>query len=103
MLRIAVVPFEQQVELPASVLRDARLHARTEYRSQKKVLLRKLRAKKLVEAYPDCGVLLDLDAYIDDPPFPDALSISDFIEAAFADFDAIKPTALESFDGRLIE
>ncbi len=53
-----------------------------------------LKAKKKIEHYPQFGVLLDLDAYIEDPPYPDDLSISDFVTTAFEDFCRVKQTVL---------
>jgi hypothetical protein len=45
---------------------------------------------------PQFGLLLDLDAYIEDPPFPDDLTIGGFIATAFGDFGPVKEVALEA-------
>jgi hypothetical protein len=43
--------------------------------------------------------LLDFDAYIDEPPFPDGLSVSDFVGNAAKDFEKLKPIVLTSNPG----
>ena len=45
-----------------------------------------LKAQKVVSSIPQFGVLLDLDAYIEDPPYPDALTISKFVSDSEEDF-----------------
>ncbi|MFO7901634.1 MAG: hypothetical protein R6U98_03145 [Pirellulaceae bacterium] len=103
MLRIAVAPFEQQVQLPPSVIRAAKAKAyRQETEKQRgpgidkrrRILIDQMKAKKTIAHYPQFGILLDLDAYVEDPPYPDDLSVSDFIAAAFDDFQHVKQTAL---------
>jgi hypothetical protein len=110
MLRVAVVPFEQNIELPPSVVQAAKLKThrvrsgeeRDKYRTKaaryrrKRALLDKLKAERTIKSYPQFGVLLDLDAYIEDPPFPDDLSISDFVSNAVDDFAQVKPIVLSS-------
>ena len=96
MLRIAVAPFEQQVDLPPSVFRAAREKAKDRSHDQKQVLIDKLRAKKMISHYPQFGVLLDFDAYIEDPAYPDNLSVSDFITNSFEDFQNTREVVLEA-------
>ena len=100
MLRIAVAPFEQQVELPPSLIRAAKIQAKREPRGQRQKRIDAMKAKKRIEHYPHFGVLLDLDAYIEDPPYPDDLSISDFISTAFGDFREISRTVLTAANER---
>jgi hypothetical protein len=57
-------------------------------------MIDKLKAAKKIKHFPQFGILLDLDAYIEDPPYPDDLSVSDFIAAAFDDFEQVKQTVL---------
>lgn len=94
LVRVAVAPFEQQVDLPASVVQAARERARDYKKGQHQVALAKLRAEKTIESYPHFGVLLDMDAYIEDPPFPTPLSASDFVSKATEDFDKMQPVVL---------
>jgi len=94
MLRIAVAPFEQEVDVAPSLIRAAKARARDHNREQKKVMLDRMKAEKKIKHYPQFGVLLDLDAYIEDPPYPDDLGVSDFIAAAFDDFGKVKQTVL---------
>ena len=94
MLRVAVSPFEQQVTLPSSLIRTAKKKARYEPQQQQKVLIDQLKADKKIKSYPQFGILLDLDAYIEDPAFPHSLSVSDFIADAFADFTEVKKVVL---------
>jgi len=100
MARIALAPFEQAIDLPPSVVRAAKTKAR-DHRGEKgarKVLIDKLKAERMIRNYPQFGVLLDLDAYIEDPPFPDELSVSDFVANAAGDFENIKQVVLTKSD-----
>jgi len=96
MLRIAVAPFEQQVDLPPSVFRAARAKARDLPRNQRQVRIDKHKAEKRIRHYPQFGLLLDFDAYIEDPPYPDELSVSDFIANSFEDFHNTRRVVLEA-------
>ncbi len=96
MLRIAVAPFEQQVDLPPNVLRAARARAKDHPRGQRQVLIDQQKAKKTIGHYPQFGLLLDFDAYIEDPPYPDELSVGDFITSSFDDFRNAKEVVLEA-------
>ena len=98
MLRIAVAPFEQTVNIPDSVVAAARTRARDHWKAQKQVLLDQLKADKIVKSFPRFGLLLDLDTYIEDPPFPDDLSISDFIARSNEDSEVIKKAVLAESD-----
>ncbi len=100
MLRIAVAPFEQHVELPPSLIRAAKTQAKRESHGQRQKRIDAMKAKKRIEHYPHFGVLLDLDAYLEDPPYPDNLPVSDFISTAFEDFDKMGRTVLASANGR---
>jgi len=100
MLRIAVAPFEQQVELPPSLIRSAKVQANKEAHAQRQKRIDALKAQKKISHYPHFGVLLDLDAYLEDPPYPDGLSISDFITRASEDFRDIQRTVLTAADDR---
>lgn len=111
MLRVAVAPFEQQVDLPPSLIRATKLKAYKQATEspgergpgidkRRQVLIDKLKSQKRVEHYPQYGVLLDLDAYIEDPPYPDHLSVSDFLATAFEDFNDVKRTILAAGNNR---
>lgn len=95
-LRIAVSSFEQQIRLSPSILRTARTEASRLPKDQREARVDRIRAKKKIDSYPLFGVLLDLDAYLEEPPIPGDLSVSDFIGRAFDDFQEIKPAALAS-------
>lgn len=96
MLRIEVAPFEQQVELPPSVIRNSRIKTRSiEGNKRKRTFLDRLKAEKVVRQFPQFGLLLDLDAYIEEPPYPQ-LSISDFMSSVWADFAQVKKTVLSA-------
>lgn len=107
MVRIAVAPFEQQVDLPPSLIRTAKVKAykqKTDRPSgpgrdpgldrRRRILIDQMKAEKKIAHYPQFGVLLDLDAYIEDPPYPNDLSVSDFIATAFEDFNQLRRTVL---------
>jgi hypothetical protein len=95
MLRIAVAPFEQQINLSPSLIAAARLKAREKWADQRKVRLQAMKAKKVIKSYPALGIMLDLDAYIEDPPFPGELSCHDFVDQAVDDFGDIRNVVLQ--------
>jgi hypothetical protein len=95
-VRVAIAPFEQQVNLPASVIRAAKQKARNQSAGQRKAQIDKLKAQKMVSSFPQVGVLLDMDAHIEDPPYPDALTISKFVSESEEDFRELKSMILES-------
>jgi len=94
LLRIAVTPFEQPVNLPPNLIQAAKAKAKNHDKRQRSVMLDKMKADRTIKYYPQFGVLLDLDAYIEDPPYPDDLTVSDFIMNTFEDFEKIKKTVL---------
>jgi hypothetical protein len=107
MVRIAVAPFEQQIDLPPSLIRAAKVKAYKQKTDsppgpgrdpgmdrRRRILIDRMKAEKKIAHYPQFGVLLDLDAYIEDPPYPDDLSVSDFIATAFEDFIQLRRTVL---------
>jgi len=96
MLRIAVAPFEQHIDLPPSVLRAARTRPRDRSRGQRQAAIDRLKAERTIGHYPQFGLLLDFDAYIEDPPYPDELPVSDFISNSFEDFQKTKKVVLET-------
>jgi len=95
MVRAAVAPFEQQVNLPKSVYTQARKQAWKESRGQRQARLDSLKAKRTIEAYPQFGLLTDLDAYVEDPPYPDNLGVSQFILQAEQRFEEVTERILE--------
>ena len=53
------------------------------------MLIQKLKAQKAIKAYPAAGMMIDLDAYIEDVPYPEQVSARTFVEEAMGDFDVI--------------
>lgn len=109
MLRVAVAPFEQQVDLPPSLVRATKIKAykqATETQRnpgidrRRQILIDKLKSQKKVDSYPQFGVLLDMDAYIEDPPYPNHLSVSDFLATAFEDFGDIRGPILAAIESK---
>ncbi|MGW8257826.1 MAG: hypothetical protein ACWGMZ_10110, partial [Thermoguttaceae bacterium] len=66
MIRTAVAPFEQQVNLAPSIINAARTRAREHWKDQKNILIQKLKAEKKVKSFPPLGIMMDMDAYIED-------------------------------------
>ncbi len=95
MLRAAVSPFEQDVNLPPSVIRAAKVKAHAKPKNQRQILIDKLKAEKRINHYPQFGVLVDFDAYVEDPIF-DEPSVSDFVASASMDFDKVEKIVLMS-------
>ncbi len=95
MVRVAATPFEQQVRVPPSVLAAARVESHKHGTGQDKLLIRKLKAQKAIKAFPSVGVMIDLDAYIDEEvPYPEQVSAHTFVEEAMGDFDVIRKAIL---------
>jgi hypothetical protein len=67
--------------------------ARDHSREQTNVLRQKLKAEKIIDSYPQYGVLSDRDAYLEDLPIS-GVSISDFINASYEDFAVVKKVVL---------
>jgi len=97
-LRIAVAPFEQQVNLPPGVIQAARAKARDHWKDQKDVIKAKLKAQHMIKHLPQYGLLLDLDASLEEPPYPDSISVSDFVTRAERDFRDLTPKILKALD-----
>jgi hypothetical protein len=89
LVRVAATPFEQQVHLAPSVEAAARAEPHKHGKGQHKLLIQKVRAQKAIKAYPAVGVMIDLDAYIEEVPYPAEVSARTFIEEAITDFDVI--------------
>ena len=95
MVRVAIAPFEQQINIAPSVLEAAKAKASHRYpKEQRSILLQKLKAKKAIKEYPAVGMMIDLDAYIEDPEYPDQLSAQTFVENAMEDFGTIRMKVL---------
>ncbi len=98
MVRVAVTPFEQQVNIAPSVLAAARQHARERWKDQRKVLIESLKAKRAIKAYPPLGIMVDMDAYIEDVPSAKQIPICQFVSGAMKDFGSIAQTILVEVD-----
>jgi len=94
MVRVAATPFEQQVRLAPSVLAAAKVESHKHEKGQDKLLIRKLKARKAITAFPAAGVMIDMDAYIEDAPYPEEISARTFVEGAMEDFDVIRDAVL---------
>ena len=97
MVRVAVAPFEQAIQLPENVIRAAKL-SKHDRQHDSRLLIDSLKAKKVVDTYPQFGLLADFDAYIEDPPFPDNLSVSDFVHSSATDIGKILDIVVEESD-----
>ncbi len=95
MVRFAVAPFEQSVNLSAGLIQAARVKAKDCSRNQKHVLLDGIKADRIVKSYPQFGILVDMDAFLEEPPYPDEVSASSFVASAFQSFSEIKKVLLE--------
>jgi hypothetical protein len=98
MVRVAVTPFEQQVNLAPSILAAARQRAREHWKDQRTVLIERLKAKKAIKAYPPLGIMVDMDAYIEDVPSAKQVPICQFVSGAMRDFDSIMQAILVEVD-----
>lgn len=94
MVRTAVSPFEQQINLAPSVLTAAKQKARSHWKDQKTVLIQKMKAEKAIKAYPNVGIMIDMDAFIEDVPYPAQVTAKTFVEEANRDFDVIRNAIL---------
>ena len=82
MRRIAVLPVEQAVQLDQKTLETAKQKARSFDRKQKQRLLEAERAKRRIHQYPLHSVLVDIDTFVEDPPYPGDMKVSTFIADA---------------------
>jgi hypothetical protein len=82
MARIAVAAVEQQIQIDPASVREAMTKARPPA-EQHKALLEKLKAEKRIKQYPQHAVLIDIDNFIDDPPYPKDLKITDFVADSY--------------------
>ena len=89
MVRVAATPFEQQIQLAPSVIAAAKVEAHKYWKDQRKVRIQKLKAQKAIRSYPSEGILIDLDAYIEEPPYPEQVTACTLIEEAGRDFNVI--------------
>jgi hypothetical protein len=94
LVRVAATPFEQQIHLAPSVIAAAKKEAHKHWKDQRKVLMQKMKAKKAIKAYPSLGIMIDMDAYIEEVPYPDQVSSRTFIEEATRDFELIREAIL---------
>lgn len=90
MLRVELSTFEQQIKLPPSVYESARKSTHKQPRGQREALIAKLKAEKRIKTYPTFGVVLDLDASIEDPLIPEFCDVASFIEASVESFEMVK-------------
>ena len=98
MVRVAATPFEQQVNLAPSLMVAARERAREHWKDQKQVLVQQLKAKKVIKAYPAVGVMVDMDACIEDLQSAQQIPICRFIDEAMNDFNTISKAILSEGD-----
>ncbi len=98
MVRVAVTPFEQQVNLAPSLLAAARQRAHEHWQDQRKVLIEKLKAQRAIKAYPSLGIMVDMDAYIEDVPSAKQIPICQFVNGATRDFGSIAQAILVEVD-----
>jgi hypothetical protein len=98
MVRIAVAPFEQHIAVAPSLIAAAKIKARESWTDQRKLRIQQLKAKKRIESYPQQGIMIDLDAYIEEPPFRRSLSCRDFVVDVVRDFELIRDTVLREVE-----
>ncbi len=89
MVRVAATPFEQYVHLAPSLIAAARDQPHRHDKDQRKLLIQKMKAQKAIKEYPAAGVMIDVDAYIEDAPYPEQVSARTFMEDAMSDFEVI--------------
>lgn len=95
MLRLNVNSFEQTANIPPATYHAAQTNTREMDIDQKAAYLKKMRAQKMIDRFPKCGILVDLDAFIDFPPGSEALRVIDFVHTAASDFREIVKEVLK--------
>lgn len=78
-VRISVVPVEQQIHVAPSTVKQATMATQKLPREQKRALLGKAKALRAVKSFPQFAVLVDIDSFVEDPPYPDHLRVSSFL------------------------
>nr|MBM4042060.1 hypothetical protein [Planctomycetota bacterium] len=81
--RLAVAAFQQRLEVDPALRKAAADVPHKHPVDQKRMLYEKVKAQKLVRNYPEFGILVDTDHYIEEPPYPDRLKVSEFITSSF--------------------
>lgn len=95
-VRVAISTFEQQVELTPGIEQAARTRARDQPVRQQQILLEKLRARHMIASLPRCGVLVDLFAFIEDPPMGHGTSAGTFLVESAEEFGRMQAEILAS-------
>lgn len=95
MLKIAISTFEQQISISPALLAAARLDTKKLDRDQKRAMESKVKAQRMIASRPKFGVMLVLDAFLEDPPLNSASAISDFVLLADQDSLSLRSVILE--------
>lgn len=94
-LRIQIAPAQQQVEIDPATM--AKLRAQTftmDSRVRRQALIDRERARRKVAAFPLNSLLVDLDASVEDPEYPQAFKPVDFIATAWQDMEEVAAVIL---------
>ena len=80
--RVAIAPAEQRIEIDPATLKAAQMETHKLAKGQKEAFVQKMKARKIIEAFPLYAVLVDIDSYVEDPPIGE-LKIMDFVKNTY--------------------
>lgn len=80
--RIAIAPVEQIVEIDPATIQAAQIEASKLHTGQKEAFMQKVKAKKIIDTFPQYSILVDIDSYVEDPPIGE-LKIMDFVKNTY--------------------
>lgn len=83
MARIAIAPVQQSIQLDPGTLTKAKVESHKQPKGRKKALIEKLRAKKRIKQFPQFALLVDVDNFIEEPPYPSDLIVEGFIVSSY--------------------
>lgn len=95
MLRVNLSSFEQEIRISPNLERNERIQAKNLPTGQREARIEKLKAKYKVESFPQCGVLVDIDGWIEDPLMDGGVSISSFAVDTFEEVGRVEKELLE--------
>jgi hypothetical protein len=98
-IRIEIGLVHQDVSIDPIVQRKALMSPHKLAGGQRQVLIDRLRAEKALEHAPAHAISVDMDFFLEDPPYPSALRVSDFISEAAEDQDKLLPVLLRAANG----
>ena len=75
--RIAITPVEQKVHVDPATVQKALVKPHKLSSDQRRALIDKVKADRAIKSFPPFAVLVDMDHFLEYPPYPDHLRVAD--------------------------